>query len=239
MPKPYYEDGLVTLYLGNSLEITEWTEADVLVTDPPYGRAWRQGKGMRKLSGRPGRHAVNVISDVGIANDESTATRDAALALWGDRPAAVFGDLMLPPPAGTKLTCVYAKPVDAGLRGTVAGVRRDAEAVYLLGVPGGGIGGRSSIFRTSHSNVGNPYGIVASSGGHPHSKPLDVVGQLIDLLPEGTVADPFVGGGATLVAAKRVGRRAVGVELEERWCEVAAKRLAQGVLDFASLMEDA
>lgn len=233
---PYYQDDAVTLYHGDCLELADlWTGADVLVTDPPYGRAWRQGNGMRKINGRPGRHAANVVSNVGIANDHSTEARDAALAAWGDRPAIVFGDLMLGQPSGTKLTAVYAKPADAGLRGTVAGVRRDAEAIYLLGLRGGGIGGRSSIFRTAKSNVGNPSGIVATSGGHPHSKPLDVMEQLLGLVPEGEVADPFAGGGGTLVAAKRAGRRAVGVELDERWCEVIAKRLAQGVLDLGSI----
>jgi hypothetical protein len=154
------------------------------------------------------------------------------LALWGQRPAVIFGDLMLTPPSGTKLVGVYKKPVDAGLRGAIGGVRRDAEAIYLMNSWKSGIGGRSSVFATRASNIGNPVGIVARSGGHPHAKPGDVMADLLGLT-SGIAADPFAGSGSTLVAAKALGRKAIGVEIEERYCELAARRLAQGVLDFS------
>ena len=144
----------------------------------------------------------------------------------------VFGDLMLAPPAGTKLVCIYAKPVNAGIRGAIGGIRRDAEAIYLGGRWSSGIGGRSSIFATRRTQVGGSHGIVSQGGGHPHAKALDVLEDLITLAPAGVIADPFAGSGSTLVAAKQLGRRAIGVELEERYCEVIARRLSQGVLDF-------
>jgi hypothetical protein len=230
----YYSDDLVTLHHGDCLEITDWLEADVLVTDPPYGRRWRQGE-VKLHAGAKG-HARNAASLTGIANDDSTEARDAALALWGAaRRAIIFGDLMLAPPPATKLVAVYAKPADAGLRGAMDGIRRDVEAIYHLGPMKSGIGGRSSVYRTRAATVGNPVGIVATSGGHPHAKPLDVLEELIGLTASGTVADPFAGSGSTLVAAKALGRKAIGVELDERYCEIAARRLSQGVLDLEGM----
>lgn len=226
--KPYYEDEWVTLYHGDCLALTEWLEADVLVTDPPYGRAWRQGD--VKSTGSAKAHAKNAASQRGIANDSTTDARDAALEAWGNgRKAILFGDLMLPPPPGTKLVGAYRKPVDSGLRGAMGGVRRDLEAIYLVGPWPSGIGGRSSLFATAAVLVGSPNGVVAKAGGHPHTKPQDVMEALLSLT-DGAIADPFAGSGSTLVAAKSIGRRAIGVELDEAYCEMAAKRLAQDTL---------
>lgn len=219
----FYQDDFVTLYHGDCLtEHREWLAADVLVTDPPYGRAWKQGalKGHKESAAR-----------AGIANDHSTEVRDAALDAW-DGPAIAFGDLMLAPPAGTKLTAVYYKAAGMdGMRGAIAGVRRDAEAIYFIGPWKSGLGGRSSVFAT-RAMVSGSHGLVARHGGHPHTKADDVMQQLLALCPEGVIADPFAGSGSTLVAAKLLGRKVIGVELEERYCEIIAKRCAQEVLDF-------
>jgi hypothetical protein len=216
----YYQDDLVTLYHGDCREITEWLEADVLVCDPPYGRTWKQGK-LKNLNRRV--HQDN--QHAGIQGDSSTQLRDTVLEMWGVRPAVVLGDLNLAPPAGNRQTGVYRKPPDAGVRGATAGVRRDIEAIYLVGSWPSGLGGRSSVFETNASIQGSEHG-AAARYGHPHAKPVDLMAELIGLWPAGVVADPTCGAGSTLVAAKALGRRCVGVELEERYCERTAKRLA-------------
>lgn len=227
MVNPYYSDERVTLYHGDCLEVTEWLNADVLVTDPPYGRNWRQGE----LQG----HTGNSDAHNGIANDGDTTYRDRALVLWGDRPAIAFGDLMLPPAPGTRLTAVYQKFCTEGFRGAIAGVRRDAEAIYFIGKGwSSGLGGRSSVF-ASRRMISGAQGAVASAGGHPHTKPGDVMEQLVYLCPPGIIADPFAGSGSTLVAARNLGRNAIGIEIDERYCELVAKRLDQQCFDFGEV----
>ena len=224
MTEPYYRDAMITLYLGDMREITAWTEADVLVTDPPYGRRWHQGRA------RSGRNDVD-DSYLRIAGDRDTTTRDAALALFGDRHTIMFGDLMLPPPARTRQVLVYRKGEGSGNKGTYAGFRRDVEAVYLVGPWQVGLHGRTSVIASNALAHAGRYGVTGRHR-HPHAKPEDVMEALIGVCPEGTIADPFAGSGSTLIAARHRGRAAIGVEIDERWCEQAARRLSQFALDL-------
>jgi hypothetical protein len=215
---PYYDDGQVQLWHGDCRELTAWLTGDVLVTDPPYGIGWTQGE-HRSSRSRMDRHQ-------GIANDHDTAARDAALALWGPaRPGLVFGAFAAPAPSGVVQTGVYLKPADAGLVGSVTGWRRDLEPIYLVG----GWPKQPARWSSLVAARGGRCNAIMRTG-HPHTKPLDVMEALVDRCPPGVIADPFAGSGSTLVAARNLGRRAVGVELDERYCETIAKRLAQDCL---------
>jgi DNA modification methylase len=214
---PYYADESVTLYHGDCLEITAWLEADVLVTDPPYGMAYQSGS-------RQQRHDR-------IAGDDSTDLRDAALALWGDdKPALVFGTWRSPRPNKVRAVGVWDKTdgTGPGMGDLNMPFGSSHEEFYLLGPWQRQGQRRGSVIRTSVSMGGPGY---VTKVGHPTAKPLAVMEPIVDATPSDClIADPFSGGGSTLMAARNLGRKAIGVELEERYCEIIAKRLSQGVL---------
>lgn len=214
MPEPYYADESVTLYHADCREITEWLSADVLVTDPPYGINWKKGTNNRAKS----------YAQAGIQSDKDTSCRDETLALWGDRPGIVFGTWAAPFPPHRQVL-VWRKPSDSGVVGSVTGYRRDTELIFLTGPWSQRTSERSSVLETN----GGKANYLAGSG-HPHAKPVALMQRLAEWTT-GIIADPFAGSGSTLIAAAMLGRQAIGVEIEERYCEIAAKRLAQGVLE--------
>lgn len=213
----YYADDLVTLYHGDCLKIDHWLAADVLVTDPPYGIGWTKNTN----------HAARSYHHPGIANDADTTTRDAAIALWGkDKPAAVFGSFRAPAPADVRQTLVWKKPVDAGVVGSTTGYRTDTELIFLLGQHTSRKPARSSVLESRG-------GVARYRTAHPHTKPVSILEQLIEWT-SGVIADPFAGSGSTLLAARNLGRKAIGVELEEPYCELIARRLDQMAFDFGA-----
>lgn len=210
---PYYEDDLVTLYHGDCREITEWLAADVLVTDPPYGMAYESNRNRDKRNAKVGRS---------VEGDASTADRDAALGLWGDRPALVFGKWTCPRPVATRARLIWDKRVQGTGDLSIPWGPADEE-IYVLGT--GFVGKRGGNVLSAQMLMSND----ANRPDHPTPKPVGLMESLI-AKTVGVVADPFAGSGSTLVAAKQLGRRAIGVELEERYCEIAARRLAQDTL---------
>ena len=123
----YYQDEYVTLYHGDCLtEHGEWREADVLVTDPPYGVSWAGEWATYRLDG-PTRSPKR-----SIANDNSTAARDGVLAEWGDRAAVVFGSWRSPRPAKVRHRLIWHKAGASPGPGNSAFMPNDEE-IYILG----------------------------------------------------------------------------------------------------------
>jgi site-specific DNA-methyltransferase (adenine-specific) len=184
---------------------------DVVVTDPPYGIGWKIGNHPKRGS----------VAHDGIQNDHDTTCRDAVLALIAPRPAIVFGTWGAPFP-NYKQTLVWRKPPDSGVIGSTTGYRRDTELIFLVGEWPARPASRSSVFTTDA-------GMGSYLNGHPHAKPEPLMRALIEWT-DGVILDPFMGSGTTLRAAKDLGRKAIGIEIDERYCEIAAKRMAQEVL---------
>jgi len=213
----YYQDEYVTLYHGDCLQITDWLDADVLVTDPPYGTQFT----MDNPKGGYGRRQNAGLGPEGfvIQNDGTTETRDAALALWGEKAALVFGSpRQADPPMRIADRLVWDKK-RPGMNGGPWRYRH--ESIYVT----------DGFLRTDNAAV-SIISAFPEQSDHIHGKPLSLMVRLVAAAPDGLIADPFAGSGTTLVAAKQLGRKSVGVELEEKYCEVIAKRLDQGVLDF-------
>ena len=214
MSEPYYSDGYVTLYHGDCREVTAWLDADVLVTDPPYGYGYASNQ-EGEFKGRQ------------IANDLDLSARADVLAAWGPRPALVFGSWRMPKPVGTHTVLTWDKGLASGMGDLSIPWKPNTEEVYVIGK---GFVGRRDSSVLSASVV-----TWASKGReHPNMKPVGLMQQLI-AKTVGTIADPFAGSGSTLVAAKQLGRKAIGVELDERYAEIAARRLSQDVLDFGEV----
>lgn len=212
--EPYYADESVTLWHGDCTGIAAWqADADALVTDPPYGIAYCSNWGSGTLARS-------------IAGDADTSVRDAALACWQqydeNRPALVFGTWRRKRPYGTHTRLIWDTGGALGMGDLSVPWKPSDQEIYVLGK---GFTGR----RTNNVLTFPPVQSMAKNGRlHPHEKPIPLLRELIRKCPPGVIADPFAGSGSTLVAARLEGRRAVGVEIDEAYCELIAQRLQRG-----------
>lgn len=217
----YYQDELVTLYHADSLEERAWLQADVLVSDVPYGIDYQSGS----------RRATLAAS---IAGDKDTTARDTVIDWWRDNhgddaPALIFGTWRIPRPSGTRALLVWDTKGALGMGDLSIPWKPSHQEVYVLG---SGFQGR----RDSDVITAAPVQSMGTNGrSHPHQKPLPLMEALIAKCPEGVIADPFAGSGSTLIAARNLGRKAIGVELEERYCELIVSRLSQQAFDFSGM----
>ncbi len=217
----YYEDEYVQLHHGDALEETVWLNADVLVSDVPYGIDYRSGYRRKTLK-------------ASIAGDKDTVARDTAIQFWRERhgedaPALIFGTWRIPRPVQTRALIVWDTKGALGMGDLTIPWKPSHQEIYVLGK---GFHGR----RSSDVLTAPPVQSMGTNGRvHPHQKPVPLMEALIEKCPPGVIADPFAGSGSTLIAARNLGRKAIGVEIDEGDCELIVKRLSQQAFDFAAL----
>jgi site-specific DNA-methyltransferase (adenine-specific) len=208
--KPYYEDDHVTIYHGDSREIVGDLSFDVIVMDPPYG--------------------INLDTDYSTLHGSTRsygaiAGDDEAfdLAWWLERCESVvaFGVDHFAQSAVGGTWHVWDKRVDAR-----PNMFADCEFFWTSFHSG-----PSRVLRYQWVAGVHP-GARRERIAHPTVKPVPVMEHAVSLTPEGVVLDPHMGSGSTLRAAKNLGRKAIGIEIDERYCEIAAKRMGQEVLDL-------
>lgn len=204
--RPYYEDEWATIYHADALEVTV-EGASVLVTDPPYGIDYKSNQ------------RRSVLAD-SIEGDGDTTRRDAVLKAWGPvLPALVFGTWRIPRPAGTRMVLVWDTKGALGMGDTSTPWKPSHQEIYVLGRGFTGHRGTDVLCYA-------PVQSMSRNGRvHPHQKPVALMQDLISKCPPGLILDPFMGSGSTLCAAKNLGRRSVGIEIDEGYCELAAERL--------------
>lgn len=230
--KPYYQDDSVTLYHGDALEVLPSLTAGTIhlcVTDPPYVIG---AVSAGTLASKSGGWADMMNSALWFCEWYRMVDRllkhTAAMwtfCNWRTLPivmnAANRCDLPI-----TSLMVWDKQWIGPG--GT-QGLRPSYELCALLAKPG---------FRIPDRGINDIWQHKVGSykpNGHPAEKPIGLVQRILttSASPNGAlVLDPFVGSGTTLLAARAVGLRAIGIEAEEKWCELTAKRLDQMCLDF-------
>jgi site-specific DNA-methyltransferase (adenine-specific) len=214
MTTPYYQDDWCTIYHGDSREVLpalRLKAVALVCTDAPYGIGWQPRVN----------HKDQPWKDERI--DVSFALIGKHHCLWGGN---YFTDLVSP----AESWLVWIKRPDG------FNFDNDSRSYSVCEMAWTDYGGKP---RTKHltwdggMRAGDPSNRTFV---HPAQKPLEVMRWSIDLCPEraGLVLDPFMGSGTTLRAAKDLGRSCIGIEIEERYCEIAANRLAQEVLDFGA-----
>jgi site-specific DNA-methyltransferase (adenine-specific)/modification methylase len=215
--KPYYQDSAVTIYLGDCREVLPSLEpVDLCLTDPPYGVNMDKGFGGFGGFGAPIERKQyndswdNVRPEKEVF-DQIIKLSNTCLIFGGN----FFADIL----PQSKHWIFWDKLQTMPTFG-------DGELIW------------TNVDRKSIKKIVREYnGLIGKEPQrwHPTQKPLNLIRQLIELYSlTGTILDPFMGSGTTLRAAKDLGRKAIGIELEEKYAEIAAKRMSQEVLDLGA-----
>ena len=230
MIEPYYDQDGITIYNADCRDVLpELEQSDLLLTDPPYGVGWLSRRGAHD----------KIIGDDGSLTVDSWLPL-ALRAIRRGRHAYVFGMSEDDVPNDAPM-CGFAELIwDKGVMGLgdITSPWGPAHERILFGVQ-----------EISKANRAKGYGVTAArlrkgsvlsfqrphSGQtlrHPTEKPVALLRVLIESSSTfgETVLDPFMGVGSTLEAARVEGRRAIGIEINKDYCDIAIERLRQGVL---------
>jgi site-specific DNA-methyltransferase (adenine-specific) len=226
---PYYEHAGITIYHGDCRDVTvPEASVDFLLTDPPYGMAfvsgWTAAKATVKSDGV--RQGVRVVR---------SALNALSYSFHPDMHAVVFCHWESWPDFYDNLCHLFqmrnALVWNKG-GGGMGDLRHEYAKDYEVMLFGACSRGRELRGKRTGAVISGIPRVSASKRTLPFEKPVTLLEQLVERhTPDsGLVLDPFVGSGSTLVAAARAGRKAIGIELDESRCEIAAKRLSQEVL---------
>lgn len=216
--EPYYQDEWATIYHGDCRGLlTDLPKVDLVLTDPPYGIKYATGYGSSSWG------------DGSIEGDVDTSVRDAVLHCLNGVTKLVFGTWKVQKPKGVRAVIVWDTKGALGMGDLSIPWKPSYQEIYIMGP--------THIFtgkRTGDVLRFAPVQSMAKNGRlHPMQKPCGLIKELIQKTTAGLILDPFMGSGTTLRAAKDLNRHAIGIEIEEQYCEIAAKRLQQEVFDFS------
>lgn len=201
---PYYDDGQIQIWHGDCrdvLPLFDPVSVDLLLTDPPYGIDFAEWDADVPYE------IVDQFPHSTVAWFGAASRLALDVAAFTERP---------------ERTAVWAPSF------TLSHTRADGMAyrwhpIYLWRIPKKHDGPKWDLL-TTPTECGNWW-------RHDCTKPLNLIRQLAGFAPpNGLIVDPFMGSGTTIRAAKDLGRRCIGIELEERYCEIAVRRLQQSVL---------
>jgi DNA modification methylase len=203
--KPYYETELGRLYHGDCLEILPHLEpADAVVTDPPYGINHSSSHGAS-------------WQNTTIVGDNDTTLRDNVIEKFSC--AAVFGTWKTPPIKNIRGCLVWDKGPAFGMGDLSFPWKPSWEQIYIKGNLWEGKRDEGVIRK--HIQVS----WESKGRKHPHQKPTSLIVYLLKKTTAKTILDPFLGSGTTAVACERLKRRWIGIEIEEKYCQIAVKRI--------------